>query len=83
MGLTELFDPVVELGFGQQLIQFPEERMSGRLGQVGGNHPQSLLLPFAFTQGHHDSCCVRGLNSNPDGRYYTTDVKGFWTFSTG
>ena len=56
---TEILDPVVEAGGGQQLVQLVIKRMTGRLGQVGGSHPQSLLFPFAFSQGHRDSCFFR------------------------
>ena len=79
--LTELLDPIIELGLRQHLIQLPIKWVPRRLGQIGGCNPQPLLLRFAFTQGHRDSCFVRGGNSNPDGRHYTTAVKR--TFSTG
>src|SRR5579862_6925635 len=70
--LTEFFDPAIELGLGQEVVQLPVERVPGRLGQVGADNPHSLLFLSAFTQSHHDSYFVRGWNIYPDGRYFTT-----------
>src|SRR5436190_2340605 len=53
--LATLFDPLVELGLRQELIEFLVEGMPRRLRQLRRGNPKPLLFSFAFPQSHRDS----------------------------
>ncbi len=70
--LATPLDPIVELGFGQKLVELSIERMARRLGQTLHRNEESLL-PLPPLAHRHDthlrvaSCCTR--------RYHITRVK--------
>jgi hypothetical protein len=59
MPLTAAFDPAVELGLGQQLVELLIEGMPRRFGQSVGQDEQSLLPPPPLAHRHR--CALRAV----------------------
>src|SRR5580658_3569885 len=78
--LAAFFDPAVELGLGQNVVQFLIKGMPRRFRQLGGSDPQPLLFAFAFSQSHRD-LGLASIEISADGDYCTMPVKR--PFSTG
>ena len=70
--LAAAFDPAVEVGLGQQLVELAIERMPRRAGQTLGRDKQSLLLPLPLAHRHRST----SLSTTSSKRQYnTTPVK--------
>jgi hypothetical protein len=66
------FDPTIEVGLGQQLVEFLIERMPIGLGQRFGHHEQGLLPLLPLAHRHRRNLRVDRKSAR---RYLTTAVK--------